>query len=179
MGCLLRGHARMDLGSGEMLFHPDLGEMRVWIQMTGGLDGSSQETKRLMSERAARETWPQEQMALIRGQSMKPKSLQQKLSWSSQQVAKVVKAADAPLGGAELLVVGEVKLGQLNRDIGAILVHRLIQGRREFTQTNNCSDRRALVCSERAAIAREGRQAVREAVAETPTSELPLHHSRL
>lgn len=51
----------MDLGSGEMLFHPDLGEMRVWIQMTGGLDGSSQETKRLMSERRARETWPQEQ----------------------------------------------------------------------------------------------------------------------
>lgn len=35
--------------------------------------------------------------------------------------------------------------------------------RREFTQTNNCSDRRALICYGRAAIAREGRQAVREA----------------
>lgn len=35
--------------------------------------------------------------------------------------------------------------------------------RRESTQTNNCSDRRALICSDGAAIAREGRQAVREA----------------
>lgn len=34
--------------------------------------------------------------------------------------------------------------------------------RREFAQTNNCSDRRVLVCSDRAAIAREGRYSVRE-----------------
>lgn len=35
--------------------------------------------------------------------------------------------------------------------------------RREYTQKNNCSDRRALVCSNIAATGREGRQAVREA----------------
>ncbi len=44
-----------------MLFHPDLGEMRVWIQMTGGLDDSLQETERLMSEGKIQETRPQEQ----------------------------------------------------------------------------------------------------------------------
>ncbi|CAB1437594.1 unnamed protein product [Pleuronectes platessa] len=54
-------HARLDLGSGEMLFHPDFGEMRVWIRRTAGLDGSSQEAERLMSERNARETRPREQ----------------------------------------------------------------------------------------------------------------------
>lgn len=32
-----------------MLFHPDPGEMSVWIQMTGELDGGSQETERRMS----------------------------------------------------------------------------------------------------------------------------------
>lgn len=32
-------HAWWDPGSGEMLFHPDLGGMRVWIQMNGGLVG--------------------------------------------------------------------------------------------------------------------------------------------
>lgn len=35
--------------------------------------------------------------------------------------------------------------------------------RRKFTQTYNCSDRRALVCSDGAAVAREGRPSVREA----------------
>lgn len=35
--------------------------------------------------------------------------------------------------------------------------------REEFTQTSKCSDRRALVCYSRAAVARKGRQAVREA----------------
>lgn len=46
-------------------------------------------------------------------------------------------------------------------NLEAILVHRLIPSRRECTQTNNCSNMRALICL--AANAREGRQAVREA----------------
>lgn len=43
-----------------MLFHPDLGEMRVWVQMTDGLDGSLPETVRLISEGKIWETWSQE-----------------------------------------------------------------------------------------------------------------------
>lgn len=43
-----------------MLFQHDLGEMRVWVQMTDGLDGSLPETARLFSEEKIWETWSQE-----------------------------------------------------------------------------------------------------------------------